>query len=129
MNSTQTLRLLAGCSLAPLVSLAILSAAQDGGYYYFHGGADRGAAHAWPDADTTTGEPAPAGADGGQAGAGGSAYRLLGDDPFDRKPALSLGAGGSITGTDGCKAQATSSAPIGCRQSHRPTGLDGSGMP
>jgi OOP family OmpA-OmpF porin len=89
MNTTHALRLLAVCSLAPLVSAGAVAQAQEGGYYY--GGLGIGAARARLNAQAITLEQAGVTASGFQRDDRDTTYKLFGGYQLNRNLGIELG--------------------------------------
>lgn len=89
MNSTQALRLLAVCGLAPFVSAGALAQAEEGGYYY--GGLGVGAARAELDAGAITREQAGVTASGFERDDRDTTYKVFGGYQVNRNLGIELG--------------------------------------
>lgn len=120
MNSTQALRLLAVCGLAPFVSAGAFAQAQEGGYYY--GGLGVGAARAKLDAQAITREQAGVAASAFERDDHDTTYRIFGGYQLNRNLGIELGY--FRLGSFGFDATTTPAGTLAARSSLQGVNLD-----
>lgn len=120
MNSTQALRLLAVCGLAPFVSAGAFAQAQEGGYYY--GGLGVGAARAKLDAEAITREQAGVTASGFERDDRDTTYKVFGGYQLNRNLGIELGY--FRLGSFGFNANTTPAGTLAARSSLQGVNLD-----
>lgn len=120
MNSTQALRLLAVCGLAPFVSAGAFAQAHEGGYYY--GGLGVGAARAKLDAEAITREQAGVTASSFERDDRDTTYKVFGGYQLNRNLGIELGY--FRLGSFGFDANTTPAGTLAARSSLQGVNLD-----